>query len=466
MSRGSLSGIEGQGRWRSRTALAAVAVGERACACSRRAVSALLACLLAAGLLAAPARAQLRGTISGPGQTAFPVGIAAPRGDAEIAKSFVAVLVRDLELSGLFSVVRPPPVGGPADRGIETGELDLAGWTAIGARWIVGLAIQRDGSGAVGVEARLIDAADGQSVGGKRYQGSRAEVAQMGDRFADHVLFLLTGERGPFDSALAFISTRGGRFKEIWMTPARGDAARPLTQHRSIHLSPNWAPDAHKLLFTSFMQGRPAVYEINVDSLKVRKVMGGSGTAMGASFSPSGDAIALAREVADGDSQIVVLRLGSKKIDVVSSEKTIDVSPSWSPDGRRLAFCSGRAGTPQIFIADLDAGTVRRLSFQGGYNTEPAWSPKGDRIAYTGRIGGRFQIFVHELEENRVQQVTNSGGDNTSASWSPDSRYLAFSSSRSGRDEVWLSDWHGWRQTRLIEGSGGDTSPAWSGWLE
>ncbi len=424
------------------------------------------AVVLAATLISSLATAQVRGTISGPGQTAFPIGIAVPAGDAAVGEAFAAALSRDLQLSGLFSVVRAPAAGGPADRGVEAEQLDLAGWTALGARWIVTLAVTRDGSGAVGVAARLVDAADGQRVGGKRYEGRRDEIPRMGDRFADHVLFLLTGERGPFDSEIAFISTRGGRFKEIWVSPARGEGARPLTHNQSIHLTPRWSPDARRILFTSFLQGRPWVYEIDVRSLKIRRVMGGQGTAMGATFSPDGSAIALAREVGSGDSEIVILHPGSRETDVVSTEKTLDVSPTWSPDGRRLAFCSGRAGTPQIFIADLAAGTVRRLTLQGGYNTEPAWSPSGDRIAYTARVGGSFQIFVQEIEGNRVHQVTATGGDNTSPTWSPDGRYLAFSSRRSGRDEVWLSDWHGWRQTRLIEGGSGDTSPAWSGWLE
>ena len=72
----------------------------------------------------------------------------------------------------------------------------------------------------------------------------------------------------------------------------------------------------------------------------------------------------------------------------------IDVSPSFSPDGKKMAFVSKRSGTPQIYVKDLESGTVVRLTFQGRYNTSPAWSPEGDKLAYVGIVKNSINIYV------------------------------------------------------------------------
>ena len=63
-------------------------------------------------------------------------------------------------------------------------------------------------------------------------------------------------------------------------------------------------------------------------------------------------------------------------------------------DGRRLAFCSARTGSPQVYVMNVDGSGLSRVSHAGSYNTSPAWSPKGDRIAYTTRASGGFQIVI------------------------------------------------------------------------
>lgn len=409
-------------------------------------------------------RAQVRGTIAGPGHSVYSIAIVPPQGPAgdPTGERFAEVLARDLELSGMFRVLpAPPPDRRPRDSGVVRERIDFGAWEALGATLLVKGAFGYE-KNEVRLAVRLFDVRQRTQIGGKRYVGLRADVPLAADRFADRVLELTTGERGPFDSRIAFTSTREGGFKEIWVANANGTSAEQVTRNRTINLSPSWSPGGGEILFTSYRDGRPRLYEVDLATHQLRRVLGGQGLVVGGTFSPDGSTIAVSREETRGNSEIVLVSPNGDQVRVLTRDRSIDVSPSWSPDGGRLAFCSSRDGTPQIYIADLGTGKVERVTRRGSYNTSPAWSPRGDRIAFTGRASGRFQIFVADLASGAVQQVTNAAGDSTDATWSPDGRYLAFATTRSGRGEIWMSDWQGRAPRRLIATRGDDSSPSWS----
>jgi TolB protein len=80
-----------------------------------------------------------------------------------------------------------------------------------------------------------------------------------------------------------------------------------------------------------------------------------------------------------------------------------------------------------------DGSNPRRLSTQGGKSYDPSWSPDGRRIAYVvERSGEGFEIWTMDADGGNAMQLTQSGGSNESPSWSPDSRHVVFGSSRSG----------------------------------
>ena len=443
---------------------ATIAASTTAAPCrARRACVAFLLGLAALVAAAPPARAQVRGLITGPGETAFPIAVTDLQGGGDAGRLFSATLTRDLDLSGLFRMLDPGSFidGG----GSSTEEINFGNWASIGARLLVTGRVS-SGGGDVTIEARLFDVAERRQLGGKRYTGSSRDVRRMANRFADEVLLLLTGEAGPFDSRVAFISTRSGRFKELYVMNLDGSDLRQLTRNQTINLSPSWAPDAKSLVFTSFKEGHPKLYEMDVLSGRERLVPTGPGMVMGASFSPSGREVAVTRSGGKGDSEIVLVSLDGGVTGRLTEGQTINVSPSFSPNGSQIAFCSGRTGSPQIYVMGTGGGQARRVTSRGSYNTQPVWSPKGDKIAYTGRVDGRFQIFVVGADGGDPTQITSSRGDNVDPTWSPDGRYLIFSSTRAGKAQLYFSDARGVRQRQLNTSPGSDTSPAWSSRLE
>jgi len=413
-----------------------------------------------------PAAAQVRGTIIGPGATSYPIAVSPLKvmnGDPRSGEHFADIVARDLDLSGYFKVIdRAAFIENPQTSGVTADTINFHDWSTLGALALVKGTLEGGDGGAV-VEARIFDVTEGRQLAGKRYRA--ADVRRIAHRVADEILLQLTGERGPFDSRIAFASRRAGRFKEIFTMSLDGGDLRPVTRDRMIALSPSWSPDVRSLLYTSFRTGNPSLFEIDASGGSPRQISARHGLNIGGRWSPGGRAIAVALQDG-GTTDIALLDPSGQILHNVTRDRAIDVSPSWSPDGRSIVFCSDRGGGPQIFVVDADGGTARRVTYQGNYNTSPSWSPKGDRIAYASRRGGRFQIFTTDLNGGEAHQVTASGGDNEDPSWSPDGRYLVFSSTRDGSGALYISDASGQHQKRLTPPGGDDSNPAWSRWLE
>ena len=113
------------------------------------------------------------------------------------------------------------------------------------------------------------DVTQRKQLGGKRYQGVRADVRRMAHRFADQIMLFLTGEEGPFNSQIAFVSNRAdGRAKEVYRMDVSGTAVSRVTRDRTLSLGPSWSPAGEELLFISYKRGGPYPYRLNLASGK------------------------------------------------------------------------------------------------------------------------------------------------------------------------------------------------------
>ena len=431
-----------------------------------RRLSAVLVCL--ALLLAQGAAAQVRSTIIGPGVKRYPIAIAPLKelGGAPGAQGvFQQVVSRDLELSGLFRVVPPDTyIDDPQASGTTDDTINFDNWSVIGALALVKGSAERRGDDLT-LEVRLFDVAQHKQLAGRRFRGRAADASRMANRFADEIMTYFTGERGPFDSQIAFLSTRGGRFKDVYVMDANGGDVKRVTAENTLNFSPSWAPDGRSLVLTSYRGGNPDLFSIAVPRGSWTKLSALRGLNLGGRWSPDGRRLAVTLEY-DGNPEIAILNADGSLQRRLTDHWGVDVSASWSPDGQQLAFCSDRSGAPQIYVVNLDGSGLHRVSTAGTFNTSPSWALRGDRIAYASRVGGRFQIFTVKTDGSDARQITSSAGSNEDPSWSPDGRYLVFSSTRRGAAKLYLSDAAGANQTELTGGNGNDTSPSWSHWLE
>jgi TolB protein len=144
----------------------------------------------------------------------------------------------------------------------------------------------------------------------------------------------------------------------------------------------------------------------------------------------------------------------------------VDTNPTWSPDGKQIAFVSDRNGKPQIYVMNSDGSNQRLLPLPGTYNTSPDWSPDGGKIAYQSR-GDKayFSIWVYDVSTGEASPITKGPWNDESPSWSPDGRKLVFTSTRDKKQRLYLMNRDGSGVRPLFKGKSSDKSedftPAW-----
>ncbi len=424
---------------------------------------ALLAALLVLSPLVARAGGRAIIDVTGAQFQPLPLAVAPVKGPAQAVKPLAGTLQNDLDLSGLFQLLDPRSFLASPSEGLSASEIDFTKWTAVGASALVKGQVLATSSG-YDVELRLFDVNRGtQSLTGS-YSTSKMSLGHIAHDFANRIYQYFTGEKGVFDTRIAFVK-RYGDSKELFVSDFDGHNQVALTGGKGLNLLPAWSADGRRIVFTSFRNGSPMLYLVNVETKKVHALHPAGDLQTGASFSPDGRRIAFTMAV-HGNSNIWVVNADGTGLKQLTDTREINSSPIWSPDGKRIAFVSKRAGDPQIYVMNEDGSGVRRLTFQGNYNQTPDWSPRGDVIAFTARDERNdFDIFTVNVQTTEIKRLTQDEGTrNDEPSFSPNGRSIVFTSNRNGPTELFIMRADGTDQKPL--GVMNASTPAWGPWTD
>lgn len=146
---------------------------------------------------------------------------------------------------------------------------------------------------------------------------------------------------------------------------------------------------------------------------------------------------------------------GGRSQVLLTSQEPI-MSPSWSPDGMRIAYSSFESSRPRIYIQELSSGARRQMTDFPGINSSPVFSPDGTKLAMVLSKDGNPDIYVMDLRTNDLRRITNHFAIDTEPSWTPDGKSLIFTSERGGnsRPQIYQVDLDtGWVERLTFQGT-------------
>ncbi len=158
---------------------------------------------------------------------------------------------------------------------------------------------------------------------------------------------------------------------------------------------------------------------------------------------------------------VYVHSLASGQRTIVANFKGSNSAPAWSPDGRKLAVVLSKDGNSQLYAVNADGSGVQRLTQSSGIDTEPRYSPDGGSIYFTSDRGGSPQIYRVGAGGGEAQRVSFEGSYNVSPRPSPDGKTLAFITRREGRFQLAVVDLAS-RQMQVLTDSNKDESPSFA----
>lgn len=382
-------------------------------------------------------------------------------GDGAAPSEMTDIVIANLERTGQFEAL---------DQGVMRSwpsrreSIVFAEWRLLNQDFLVIGRLRPLAEGRVEVTYELHDPYREQRLTAGTLQGTLAQWRQLAHRVSDAIYEEITGVRGVFSTKIAYVvaqETDTGLQYRLQIADADGWNEQIWYRSPQPIMSPAWSPDGRQIAFVDFQSdGSSMVRVIDLNTRNIRTLAERRGTINSApAFSPDGRRLAFTSSRA-GSPNIYVLDLQTSRLQQVTTHWAIDTEPDWVDDNR-LIFTSDRSGRPQIYKIDLRTQAVERLTFEGRYNARGRVGADGERITMVYSDGGGYFIATMDLE-TRLVQVLSGNGTDEAPSLAPNGSMVIYATKRGNNSELaWVSI-DGKVESAMPSRFGDVREPAWS----
>ena len=426
------------------------------------------------------ASAQLNVSISGATQAPIPVAFPKIMSDSSGVSAFLGfsyankvreVVLADLERSGLFRIVNERSY---IQDFKSMSDMPIFGdWRVINSQVVVQSAILENNGDELELSFKVWDVISQKELLHEVYTADKKSWRRMAHSMADAIYERLTGDKGYFNTVIAYISESGPssrKVKRLALMDQDGDGHQFLTSGANLVLTPRFSPDMRYIAYLSYVNNKPRVYMYDLKSQRTELLGNFPGMTFAPSFAPDSKHILLSY-AKNGVTDIYEMDLETRQSKKLTSGPSIDTSPNYSPDGQKIVFNSDRGGNQQLYVMNRDGSDVKRISFrQGSRYATPVWSPRGDYIAFTRMQGNDFYIGVM-YPDGTGERTLATGFIVEGPTWSPNGRVLMFQRQNRGTAttnapvQLYSVDITG-QNERMVITPGDGSDPAWSPLLQ
>jgi TolB protein len=215
-----------------------------------------------------------------------------------------------------------------------------------------------------------------------------------------------------------------------------------------------------KVAFASTRSGVKELYLMDYDGAGPVAMTANRSINMSPNWSPDSRSLAFTSYMNGYPFLYRIFPFERRAVQLLAGYAGINSSPCWSPDGRTVALTLSKDGNPEIYLLTVATGAFRRLTMNAAIDTEPTWSPTGRELAFISDRSGSAQVYIMDAEGTNLRRLTSSGF-NTQPRWSPKGDTIAFTS-RQGNHDIWAIGPDGSNLRRLTAGPGDNESSSWS----
>jgi len=275
-------------------------------------------------------------------------------------------------------------------------------------------------------------------------------------------------EISPDGTLLAFVRSGSGEDAfadlDVWVQPVDGGAARQLTSGRYDFCGGlAWTPSGDEVLFTEGGPRNARTFRVGLDGGEPRPVVGATQNAGFVSI--RGDRMVYEqRTTLPSDIWRVPGRrspLVGRPPESLIASSALDGSPTWSPDGSRIAFQSYRSGTGNIWVCDADGSNPVQLTSFDSHTGTPRWSPDGRRIVFDSVEAGDWNVYVIDADGGVPHRLTPEPSADFRGFWSRDGQWIYFASDRGGSTDIWRMPEGGGEAVQVTRGGGITAEVSW-----
>jgi Tol biopolymer transport system component len=241
----------------------------------------------------------------------------------------------------------------------------------------------------------------------------------------------------PDGTSLAFACMVTYGVNDLFVSPAGGGTPRRVARVQGDFTGMTWAPDGTGLIFASDGD----LWRVAAAGREPEKLLAGRDASMPAA-ARNGHRLAYTTQTLYNVNIWQLPLAGTAHsagtaTKVISSSRTAE-RPTFSPDGRRLAFEASRTGSNEIWTSDADGSNAIPLTnFRGPWTGSPAWSPDGQFIAFDSRPEGHANIYVMRSDGGPVRRVVTGVEDSSEPEWSVDGNWLYFTGTKGGATQIY-----------------------------
>jgi TolB protein len=207
---------------------------------------------------------------------------------------------------------------------------------------------------------------------------------------------------------------------DVYVVGAAGGRPRRVSSYKGMNTGAAWSPDGSQLAVTLSKDGNPEIYIVRAsDGGIVRRLTQDKSIDTGPAWSPDGKEIAFVSD-REGGPQIFVVSASGGTPRRVSMNGTYNTTPTWSPrpGSRLLAYTTRDGGNFDIITLDLDTKKATRITQNEGNNEEPSFSPNGRAIAFASARPGGAGVYIAPAD-GTGKAVKVWSGSATGVDWGP-----------------------------------------------